>query len=191
MSKSNKPAARRFAIPMLARFLGETEANFHGMLMVGHIYTITGYLEEQKKVILTVMDHTEIAVEAHAFEVVRNASWTFAEGHCSPNFEAFSDFGKHDDHVEAMAFDFHPWIGADFANTPDHSAIGQRFRDQWMNDHESSPARPLFADLKNRNKQLENYLNQGPTDDELRTAAFIPQSPLKESHRERFERDKL
>jgi len=86
----------------------------------------------------------------------------------------------HDDHIEALTFD--PFTHVDLGNSPDYSVTGRYIGARWP---ELPPARPLNAD-----DYLELKLSQAEYDSlESRTAAFIHQSPRKETKRERFERE--
>lgn len=187
---SNSSPLNTFKIPMLAKFLGWTEQNFHGVLTVGECYVITGYNPEDDVVeVSTSGSRLGYLVDANAFEVVRNNMWTFQHGHLAGMEGIIGDVAKfgspsHDDHVETLSFGESMHI--DLSNSPDYSATGRYIGNRWSELHEMSPARRLTADdypeLKLSQQQYDNL--------ECRTAAFIHQSPHKETHRERFERER-
>ncbi|MBL4908990.1 MAG: hypothetical protein JKX78_03035 [Alteromonadaceae bacterium] len=155
-----------FRIPMLGRFLGHAMQNTHGSFLEGEVYVITAYNPQDKTVQTAGRTTRNRWIDATAFEVVRNASWDFAEGHCAPHLEAASDFANdltkfedtgHDDHVEAMSFDHRVWMGIDLANSPDYSVTGRYIGDAWpeMTSRMLRPARPLAAD-ENQHKILSH-----------------------------------
>ncbi|MBL4909057.1 MAG: hypothetical protein JKX78_03700 [Alteromonadaceae bacterium] len=153
-----------FRIPMLGRFLGHAMQNTHGSFLEGEVYVITAYNPQDKTVQTTGRTTRNRWIDANSFEVVRNASWDFAEGHCAPHLEAASDFTNdlakfedhgHDDHIETLAFA--PFLNIDLANSPDYSATGRYIGDAWpeMTSRMLRPARPLAAD-ENQHKILSH-----------------------------------
>jgi len=190
------PSLNQFKIPMLGKFLGGAMQNTNGQFIVGDVYVITGYNPDNNSVQTTGMTSRNRWIDATAFEVVRNTAWKFEEGHCAPHLEAASDFisdiakfeDRHDDHVEALSFDHRVWTGIDLANSPDYSVTGRYIGNRWP---ELPPARPLNADIE---KHLNDYClaDVDYSDIEQRAAAaFIHQSPQKETNRDRAEREAL
>lgn len=174
---------------MLGKFLGGAMQNTNGQFLEGDVYVITGYNHETNCVQTKGNTSRNRWIDETAFEVVRNEMHTFQHGHLQ-GLDLIGDIMDfedrlHDDHVEATAFDPRVWMGIDLANSPDYSATGRYIGPKWSELHEQVPARRLSADQFPKLKLREqNYAKL-----ETRTAAFIHQSPQKETSRERFNRE--
>ena len=180
-----------FKIPMLGKFLGGAEQNTNGQFIEGDIYVITGYNYGTDCVEAAGLHSNQThMVDASAFEVVRNEMHTFQHGHLQ-GLDLLGDMAecelRHDDHLEALSFS--PFMHVDLSNSPDYSSTGRYIGNRWPELHEQAPARPLDAD---QYPKLKDYCLQDVdySELELRTAAFIHQSPRKETYRERFVRER-
>ena len=193
----------QFKIPMLGKFLGGAMQHTKGSFIEGEVYVITAYNPVDSTVQTTGNTTRNRWIDEVAFEVVRNTSWSFKHGHVDLASDLASfESPKHDDHIEALSFDprvigatpfSRAWMGIDLANSPDYSASGRYIGANWPELQElPRPARRLSADKIL--KDYEDYKRQLPHTDfseleQRAAAAFIHQSPRKETNRERAERD--
>ena len=185
-----------FKIPMLGKFLDTAAQNTNGQFIEGEVYVITGYNPDDDTVQTTGRTSRNRWVDAAAFEVVRNNMWTFQHGHLAGMEGIIGDIAKfedhgHDDHIEALSFS--PFMHVDLASSPDYSATGRYIGPRWPELHEQRPARPLAADENQHIKDYNQYKACLPDTDfaelERRAAAAFNQSPQRETHRERFDRE--
>ena len=162
-----------FRIPMLGKFLGGAMQHTKGSFIDGEVYVITAFNPADSTVQTTGNTSRNRWIDASAFEVVRNPSWEFSEGHklvreggILNNLidwdTAEKDLSKfenpaHDDHVEALSFDSRVWMGLDLANSPDYSVTGRYIGQAWpeMTSRMLRPARPLAAD-ENQHKIISH-----------------------------------
>lgn len=184
----------QFKIPMLGKFLGGAMQSTKGSFIEGDVYVITAYNPHNDTVQTSGLTTRNRWVDAAAFEVVRNTSWSFKHGHVdlASDLAKFEDRG-HDDHIEALSFS--PFMHVDLSNSPDYSVTGRYIGNRWPELQTMPPARPLAADENQHIKDYEQYKACLPDTDfvalERRAAAAFSQSPRRETHRERFEREHL